>query len=120
MPQTKNKPAGVTEAPAIREGTGKARWEVPILNVVARGTTFRLRTPLPVTIVREGDNWSCEAQELSILSFGPSRESAVESFSEDFLAMWEVIGKSPDERLTPGALRVKQRLHDLVESIVQS
>jgi hypothetical protein len=88
-------------------------------SVISGGTTFRLRTPLRVTLAREGGAWSCEAQEISVLSFGASRESALESFSEDFLTMWEVIGRSPDERLTPGALRVKQRLHDLVESVTE-
>jgi hypothetical protein len=87
--------------------------------VVSGRTTFRLRTPLRVTIAQEDGKWSCEAKELSVLSFGASRKSALESFSEDFLAMWEIIGKSPDDRLTSGALRVKERLHDLVESAIQ-
>lgn len=119
MPQTRNKPSGVTQAPATHEAAPKASWEVPIQKVTAGGTIFRLRTPLRVNIAREEDHWSCEAKDLSILSFGASRESALESFSEDFLAIWEIIGKSPDERLSRGALRVKQCLRDLVESVVQ-
>jgi len=87
MPQTKNKPSGVTKAHAPDQGTPKipkACWEVPIPKVMAGGITLHLRAPLRVTIAREEGNWTCEAKDPSILSFGASRQSALESFSEDF------------------------------------
>jgi hypothetical protein len=108
-----------TQMPEIESKLGKVRWEVPILEITTNKAIFHLRHPINVTISRETDAWSYELEELSILSFGETSDAALRSFSEDFHAMWDIIGKSPDERLTPDALRVKQRLLDLVESAVQ-
>jgi hypothetical protein len=96
----------------------QARWEVPIRDITAGNVTFHQRKPVNVTVTWEGDAWSFELRELSLLSFGNSSDSARESFSEDFHAMWDVIGTASDDRLTREALLVKKRLQELVESVV--
>jgi hypothetical protein len=113
-------PGWFTSLPAVASQArqGVPRWVVTIRHIATSGISFQLRHPLDVTVSWEDNNaWSCEAKDLSILSFGDTRDSALESFAEDFHALWDVIGQSPDELLDPSAVRVKQLLRNLVDSV---
>jgi hypothetical protein len=82
-------------------------------------TSARLTAPVEFELFMEDGVWNCENRELSILSFGPTVQQAVESFSEDFLALWDVIAQSPDESLTVEAQRVKRAMRKLVRAVLK-
>jgi hypothetical protein len=79
--------------------------------------TFHLKRQIQVAVSRKESSWVCEAKDFSIFAFGESEEEAMRSFREDFATMWEVIGQSPDDSLTDGAIRVKRALLSIVESV---
>ena len=52
---------------------------------------------------------------LGIIAYGHTREEAEQDFREELVWLWQEFAHAPDETLTLGAQRLKQRLHELVE-----
>jgi len=91
--------------------------EIILREVRVFGAVFRLNEPIQIAVFYEDGIWSCESRALSILAFGSSQQEALDSFREDFSAMWDIIGQSPDDSLTPGALEVKRTIHRIVRAV---
>ena len=89
-----------------------------ILNEIEVGNRlFRLRAPIDVRVALEDGLWINEAGPLSILAFGDTRGEALRSFCDDFAVLWDEIANASDASLTGDAIRVKQSLGDIVESV---
>jgi hypothetical protein len=99
-----------------------ADWREPawalFTEVRVSGRVFRQEEALRTPVLRErGGYYCCEARELGIMSFGKSREAALDSFREDFSVLWDVIARSADESLTRDAIAVKRALHRIVDTV---
>jgi hypothetical protein len=93
------------------------RQEFHLDEVRATGRVFRLNTPIEIAARWECDAWIYESEALSLIAFGDSPQAASASFQEDFAAMWDVVGQSPDDMLTAQARNVKARLHRIVRTV---
>jgi hypothetical protein len=90
--------------------------ESRLMEVRAGGRIFQLAQPIEISARWESGAWSYESSALSILAFGDTPQAASRSFQDDFAAMWDVVGQSPSDLLTPQANRVKTVLQRLVKS----
>lgn len=96
-----------------------SRFSISLDELRFAGTCVKFSAPVEFELFIEDGLWNCENQELSILSFGSTVQEAVDSFSEDFLALWDVIAQSPDESLTVEAQKVKRMMRKLVSSVMK-
>jgi hypothetical protein len=96
-----------------------SRFSISLEELRFDGTVFSFNAPVEFVLFVEDGAWNCENSDLSILSFGATVEEAVHSFSEDFLALWEVIAQSPDDSLTAEAQKVKRKMRALVSSVTR-
>jgi hypothetical protein len=93
------------------------RFGISLDKLKFKDIDVNLALPVEFALFMDDGMWNCQNQELSILAFGPTVDEAVESFSEDFLTLWNVIANSPDEELTVEAQRVKNVMRNMVASI---
>jgi hypothetical protein len=98
--------------------TSQIDW--PLTHVEYGRRVFELRHPVHVFLSLDFDNgaWVCENKSLSILAFGSNIRQAIDSFSEDFEMMWDVIAQSPDDSLTIEAQKVKQEMLSVVNRVI--
>lgn len=97
--------------------TRLTRFGISLDKLKFKNIVIDLAPPVEFSLFIEDGMWNCENPELSILAFGPTVEDSVESFSEDFLTLWQEIGNSPDDELTVEAQRVKKALLGIVVSV---
>jgi hypothetical protein len=71
---------------------------------------FRLRRPISIETSYDGDAWVSRIPELGILSFGSTPQESLESFAEDFEALYEELSSVSDNDLTPRAVIAKRFL----------
>jgi hypothetical protein len=96
-----------------------SRFSISLEELRFNGTVFRFNAPVEFVLFVQDGAWNCENPDLSILAFGATVEEAVRSFSEDFLALWDVIAQSPDDSLTVEAQKVKRHMRVLVSSVTR-
>lgn len=95
--------------------SGSSVW---LHEISANGRRFLLRWPISPRLFFEDAVWFCESEILAILAFGRSEKEAVQSFLEDFVALWDAIAQAPDKALTTEALNVKRAFQRLVKKEV--
>jgi hypothetical protein len=78
--------------------------------------TFKLTSPIELTLESVEGGWTCQEGELSLFGFGPTSVAAVLSVFEDFAVLWEEIAQAPDDALSADAIRLKGLLRSKVES----
>jgi hypothetical protein len=61
-----------------------------------------------------------QSLKFSITAFGATREDALQSFCEDFAALYEHIALSSDDALTEGARSLKSSFLETVEEVFLS
>jgi hypothetical protein len=89
-----------------------------LLEVQHHDRIFRLNTPIYLTRYAENGYIFLESKVLSIIAYGRSEQEAVESFREDFSALWDTIAQCPDGSLTPQAKQIKDKMIEQVNAVV--
>jgi hypothetical protein len=94
------------------------KYIIQLDEICHSGRIFKLNFPVSIELSEseEGGGWEVKNEELASLTFGPTREEAVDSFCEDFAFLWDEIANVPDEELEPDALRAKAFLRSLVQT----
>lgn len=78
--------------------------------------TFRLVSPIELTLEKVDGGWTCQEGRFSLFGFGPTDVAAVLSVFEDFAVLWEEIAQAPDNTLSDDAVRLKRLLLSQVHS----
>jgi len=104
-----------TEEPALEEGGSVG--SVVLQEIRSQGRIFHLIQPLIIAVSRFGGGWCYESKPFAILAFGASKHDALDSFTEDFLVLWDAIAQAPEESLTEDAIPVKHAFQQLVRAI---
>ena len=71
---------------------------------------YRLREPIEVTVVNDGEFWYHEFPSLEIRAPGTTREESAEAFAEHFSSIWHWIAQAEDNSLGPEAVDLKRKL----------
>jgi len=111
------------ESAPRQEGPGEARAEVyaPYIEgwneVRTPQGIFHLSRPIRVQLTVDGALWVAWCEEFQILGHGESPPRAIQSFGEEFVAVWDGLADVPDADLTRDAQELRQQLVDLVQAI---
>jgi hypothetical protein len=95
------------------------RQEFHLDEIQSAGRVFRLNAPIEIAARWDCGAWIYESEALSLIAFGDSPQAASGSFQEDFAAMWDIVGQSPDDMLTAQARKVKAHLKRIVRAVEQ-
>jgi hypothetical protein len=88
--------------------------------LTAEGKLFKLKIPIDVAVLFEEGSVVNQSLKFSITAFGATREDALQSFCEDFAALYEHIALSSDDALTEGARSLKSSFLETVEEVFLS
>ncbi len=75
---------------------------------------FRLREPIVVNLERHDELWVCEYEPLGLLGHGSSDGDALQALMDDFVVAYDGLVQEDDDRLTPGAQLLKEKLGEIV------
>ena len=79
---------------------------------------FGLRAPINLDVRDESPYCLIEYEPLGLKGRGRDQEEALESFADQFRAMWEWIAPADDAKLTQDARRLKGKMRSLVRSVM--
>jgi hypothetical protein len=82
--------------------------------------TFRLVSPIELTLEKVDGGWNCQEGRFSLFGFGLTDVAAVLSVFEDFAVLWKEIAQVPDDTLSEDAIRLKNLLRAQVQSTTES
>ncbi len=85
-----------------------------INRIVHKARDLLLTRPLQIEVSRINNIWILTNTELDIVSYGNTYDIALESFKEDFVCIWEIIGKEENINLDSKAIEIKNILQELV------
>lgn len=88
-----------------------------VIQIIRPKRVFHLREPIDVKVRREGRLWFVAYEPLGIDAWGNDELDALDSFADEFEMIWNFYGKSKDSELSPGARRLKEKIHSMVARV---
>ena len=88
--------------------------EITFDKIRYKNRKISLSRPLQVIIEQDDQIFIVKCLEIETHSYADTLDLALESFQEDFLVLWDHIGKEPDENLTKKAVKIKNIFNELV------
>lgn len=89
--------------------------EVASFDLAGRCLVLKQEIELPIDFDLKAQEFVLEWPELNIFLGAKTREELWDDFVQDFFWLWEEYGKSDVQSLSQDALRLKQRLQELVQ-----
>jgi hypothetical protein len=80
---------------------------------------FVLSQEIVCPVTREEDYIIIEYEPLGIESYAKTRDAAINSFNEEFAILYRVYLLEENENLTQDALKIKERLYELIDGVQQ-
>ncbi len=77
--------------------------------------SFKLKTPIEIEGFFNDGLWEIKNKFLNIICMAFTWDECLEELNEDFFFLVETYAKSPDEKLSIGALELKRKLLKLIE-----
>lgn len=74
------------------------------------GKVLRLAKPITVNAAYQDNVYSCQNEELGIVSVSAKLKDCVEEFEEEIVFLWNEYGKENDTRLTNDAKVLKRKI----------
>lgn len=78
---------------------------------------FHLRHPIACVIEREDDLFVTSDDLFNIITYGTTREEAIQNFSSEFSLLWDYIANDVDSNLTDDAKILKQKLLAIIKEV---
>lgn len=91
---------------------------VKLSTIRGKGLILEIKRPLMIEPRFEDQEVVLYYDEFNIIAAGQDREEAIKVFEDDFIWLWCEYALADDKSLSPDAIELKKRLHDLVRRAV--